>query len=89
MECEDCKAAHDLCLTCARHEAKWRRKENGIMREALIYFAEADCDGGHDIPRNTDPRGFTIALQALGVDVPEGNKIPRPWSEAAIRGEEG
>ena len=35
--------------------------------EALEYFCECDCDGAHELPRNTDGRGLTLAQKALAL----------------------
>ena len=37
MECEDCKELGDLCLNCARHEAKWRREAMPDLLNALKH----------------------------------------------------
>lgn len=33
--------------------------------EVIKYFREADCDGAHEIPRNTDVHGFQMAHDFL------------------------
>lgn len=86
LDCDPCgvTVAEDCYVLAV---LKWNRRapdpEKLRMREALEYFAETDFDS-HQIPRHTDGTGLSIAMEALGISIPERNRIPRPWSKKAL-----
>lgn len=73
MECEDCKKLGDLCLVCARHEAKWRRKECKSLRQerenqvlVLEKMVEALIDYSKGQQLHDRSHGFIKKIVSVG-----------------------